>query len=73
MQQFGEWTAGLMEMRHVWGRAFDMALVVIAVLVVNLVLRLGLRYLARRVEQSPRVWDDALYHSLAAPLRVVVW
>ncbi len=47
--------------------------VVLAVVTVNLLLRLILSRLHDQVRQSSTVWDDALYDALNPPLRFLVW
>ncbi|MEQ8798817.1 MAG: mechanosensitive ion channel family protein [Salinisphaeraceae bacterium] len=66
------WIA-LEDFRTRWGEIADIFLIVLAVVVINLILRLAFRQLAKRVEHTRSVWDDAIYESLSGPLRGAVW
>ncbi len=47
--------------------------VVLAVVTVNLLLRLLLARLHSRVKASTTIWDDAMYEAINPPLRLLIW
>lgn len=51
----------------------EVFLVVLAVVTLNFVLRLLLKFLEKRVGNSENLWDDAIYASINLPLRALVW
>ena len=51
-------------------RVFLMALLVVSV---NLLIRILLNRLGRRVEDSDTIWDDALFEAINPPLRALMW
>lgn len=63
----------LQALREQWGTVLDLFLVVLAVVTFNLVLRLVLKRLEKRVVASENVWDDAVYNSLSRPGRALAW
>lgn len=73
METVADWGTWFLALRREWGPWADIVLVALAVLAVNFALKHGLRVIARRVDASPSVWDDAIYHSLSAPLRAAIW
>lgn len=48
-------------------------LVVLGTLLVNLLVKRILILLMKRTEQTHNLWDDALFHALQSPLRLLVW
>lgn len=48
-------------------------LVALAVVSVNMLLRLVLLRIGKRIERTDNVWDDALFEALSPPLRALVW
>ena len=48
-------------------------LVALAVVSVNMLLRLLLLRIGKRIERTDNVWDDALFEALSPPLRALVW
>ncbi len=48
-------------------------IVVLAVLLINFAIKLFLRKLNRKVEQSHNPWDDAFINSVGKPIRLLVW
>lgn len=51
----------------------ELFVVVLAVVVVNLLVRLILIQFERGTKKTSNTWDDALFHAINAPLRMVVW
>lgn len=47
--------------------------VVFIVVVINLVVRIVLAHLHKRVRDSETIWDDALYDAINPPLRFLIW
>lgn len=48
-------------------------LVALAVVSINMLLRLLLLRIGKRIERTDNVWDDALFEALSPPLRAMVW
>lgn len=47
--------------------------IVLAVLLFNFALRIFLRKLGKKVEQSHNPWDDAFINAVGRPLRILIW
>lgn len=47
--------------------------VVFVVVVINLVVRMVLAHLHKRIRDSETIWDDALYDAINPPLRFLIW
>ncbi len=62
-----------LDLRNDWGVALDILVVVLAVALINLLLRVIFTALYRHVRDSDNRWDDAIYRSLNGPLQGVVW
>ncbi len=60
-------------LREQWGVFFELFLVVVGVVSFNLLLRLVLNRLEKRVVASENVWDDAIYNSVSKPGRALAW
>lgn len=61
---------GFFQEGHWIARVFSVVVVVVSI---NLLLRFILFRLQARVSRSEALWDDALYHAINPPLRVLVW
>ena len=68
-----QFVAQFHSLREQWGSAFDLFLVVLAVVSFNLLLRLLLQRVEQRVVASENIWDDAIYNSLSRPGRALAW
>lgn len=73
MEILAQWYAQFLSLRDEWGYILDIFLVVLAIGVINLILRFVFRHIQRQVEKSDSVWDDALCYSLSGPLRALIW
>lgn len=51
----------------------DLFVVVLAVVIVNLLVRLVLNQLEKGTKKTSNTWDDSILHAINAPLRLVVW
>lgn len=73
MEILGQWYAQFLSLREEWGYILDIFLVVLAIGVINLILRFVFSYIQHRAEKSESVWDDALCYSISGPLRALIW
>lgn len=64
-------TAG--EFYDQWARVAYAFVIVLAVLVINVVLRRVLKAFTGRVHATKHVWQDALLRAIGPPLRAIVW
>lgn len=51
----------------------ELFIVVLAVVVVNLLVRLVLNQLEKGTKKTANTWDDSIFHAINAPLRFAVW
>lgn len=61
------------DMHSEYDWVMEVGLVVFAVVTLNFILRLALKFFAKRVEATDNLWDDAIYASVNLPLRLLVW
>lgn len=48
-------------------------IVILAVLLLNFAIKIFLKKLSKKVEQSHNSWDDAFFHAVGKPVRLLVW
>ncbi|MFT5064364.1 MAG: MscS family membrane protein [Gammaproteobacteria bacterium] len=51
----------------------ELFIVVLAVVIVNLLVRVVLIQLEKGTKKTANTWDDSFFHAINAPLRLVVW
>lgn len=56
-----------------WQGVLEIFAIVLGVLVVNFLLTRALQRVVVKVERTESLWDDAVFKSLQAPVRLIVW
>lgn len=72
-QVLGPELAELLGSHTTWALAIQVFLVVFAVVVTNFIVRLVLRRLVLRAQQTTTPWDEALADAAERPLKLVIW